>query len=96
MEQSGQQMPNGIERIVCLRLHAKMPDIKLTAVQNHGLENVFIFCVDGLSGFFEAIETVEAAIYQTVSGYEHLMVNHSVSEFVNGMTSTHGIESIWD
>lgn len=30
----------------------------LTELQNRGLEHVFIFCVDGLSGFPEAIESV--------------------------------------
>ena len=30
----------------------------LTEIQNRGVEKVFIFCVDGLTGFPEAIETV--------------------------------------
>ena len=30
-----------------------------------------------------------------IKGYRHLLVNHSVGEFVNGMASTNGIESMW-
>ncbi len=39
--------------------------------------------------------TDEARFYQGVTGYPRLMVNHSVGEFVNGMASTSGIESVW-
>ena len=41
------------------------------------------------------INTDEASIYKPINGYAKLMVNHSVSEFVNGMASTNGIESVW-
>ena len=41
------------------------------------------------------ISTDEASFYKPVKGYSKLMVNHSVGEFVNGMASTNGIESIW-
>jgi transposase-like protein len=39
--------------------------------------------------------TDEATIYKPIKGYSKLMVNHSVGEFVNGMASTNGIESVW-
>ncbi len=39
--------------------------------------------------------TDEETVYQSVSGYKHLMVNHSIRGFVNGMASTNGIESVW-
>ena len=41
------------------------------------------------------ISTDEARHFKPVRGYEKLVVNHSVSEFVNGMASTNGIESVW-
>ena len=39
--------------------------------------------------------TDEATIYKPVKGYHKLLVNHSMGEFVNGMASTNGIESVW-
>ena len=39
--------------------------------------------------------TDEAKFYQGITGYQKMMVNHSVGEFVNGMASTNGIESVW-
>ncbi len=41
------------------------------------------------------ISTDEAKFYRPVEGYEKLLVNHSVSQYVNGMASTNGIESVW-
>jgi len=37
----------------------------------------------------------EARFYRPVKGYHKFLVNHSVGEFVNGMASTNGIESVW-
>ena len=39
--------------------------------------------------------TDEARFHRPVTGYQKLVVNHSMSEFVNGMASTNGIESVW-
>ena len=40
--------------------------------------------------------TDEHAAYKQIGHrYAHLTVNHSVKEFVNGMASTNGIESVW-
>ena len=39
--------------------------------------------------------TDEARFYRPVKGYQKLVVNHSMSEYVNGMASTNGIESVW-
>jgi len=39
--------------------------------------------------------TDDARFYRPIMGYTKLMVNHSVGEFVNGMASTNGIESVW-
>ena len=40
--------------------------------------------------------TDEHAAYRQIRHrYQHLTVNHSVREFVNGMASTNGIESVW-
>ena len=41
------------------------------------------------------LATDEARFYRPVKGYEKLLVNHSVSQYVNGMASTNGIESVW-
>ncbi len=39
--------------------------------------------------------TDEARFYQGITGYQKMMVNHSVGEFVDGMASTNAIESVW-
>lgn len=39
--------------------------------------------------------TDEATVYKNLKGYQQLMVNHSVKQFVNGLASTNGIESVW-
>ena len=39
--------------------------------------------------------TDDARHYKRVRGYHHLLVNHSVGEFVKGMASTNAIESVW-
>lgn len=39
--------------------------------------------------------TDEATIYKPVTGYHKLKVNHSLGEYVNGLASTNGIESVW-
>jgi len=41
--------------------------------------------------------TDEARAYNVVSkvGFDHRAVNHSAKEYVNGMASTNGIESVW-
>ena len=39
--------------------------------------------------------TDEATHYKGIKNYEHLLVNHSAGEFVKGMASTNGIESVW-
>ncbi len=41
------------------------------------------------------LATDEARFYKPISNYEKLVVNHSISEFVNGMDSTNSIESVW-
>ncbi len=41
------------------------------------------------------ISTDEAVFYRPIKGYEKILVNHSVSQFVNGMASTNGVESVW-
>ncbi len=39
--------------------------------------------------------TDEHKSYANLKGYEHLTVKHSAKEYVNGMASTNGIESVW-
>lgn len=41
------------------------------------------------------LSTDEAQFYGRITGYQKIMVNHSAKEFVNGMASTNGIESVW-
>ena len=42
----------------------------------------------------DALQTNVAPAYCR-TGYEQVFVNHSVKEFVNGIASTNGIESVW-
>ena len=65
---------------------AAMNPVNSTAIQNtldQQVEKGSTLCTD------------EATIYKPIKGYHKLMVNHSVGEFVNGMASTNGIESVW-
>ena len=41
------------------------------------------------------LNTDDAKFYCPIKGYNKLIVNHSVGEFVNGMASINGIESVW-
>lgn len=41
------------------------------------------------------LSTDEARFYKPITAYQKLVVNHSMSEFVNGMASTNGIENVW-
>lgn len=41
------------------------------------------------------LSTDEANLYRPIKGYEKIAVNPSVSEYVNGMASINGIESVW-
>lgn len=41
------------------------------------------------------VYTDEAAAYRNMDDYVHEAVNHSVSEYVNGMAHTNGVESFW-
>jgi transposase-like protein len=39
--------------------------------------------------------TDDARVYDGLKGYKHLTVNHSAKQYVDGMASTNGIESVW-
>ena len=41
------------------------------------------------------LSTDEASIHAPVNNYTKLVVNHSAKEYVSGMASTNGIESVW-
>ncbi len=41
------------------------------------------------------VYTDEHRAYIGLQGYSHLMVNHSIKEYVRGNTHTNGIESVW-
>ena len=41
------------------------------------------------------VYTDDHRAYLGLQGYEHETVNHSANEYVNGMASTNGIESVW-
>ena len=41
------------------------------------------------------LSTDEALFYRPIKNYPKLVVNHSAKEYVNGMASTNGIESVW-
>ena len=57
---------------------------------------------ESLDGFIQestevgsVVYTDEFPAYRGMSYRSHWTVNHSVKEFVNGMASTNGIESVW-
>jgi transposase-like protein len=39
--------------------------------------------------------TDEAQVFASLTAYKHLTVNHSATQYVHGMASTNGIESVW-
>jgi hypothetical protein len=39
--------------------------------------------------------TDEAQAFNGIGAYRHLTVNHSAKQYINGMASTNGIESVW-
>ena len=39
--------------------------------------------------------TDDARVYNHIGRYKHLTVNHSAKQYVDGMASTNGIESVW-
>ena len=41
------------------------------------------------------LSTDEALVYNPIKGFAKLKVNHSVKQYVNGMASSNGIESVW-
>lgn len=41
------------------------------------------------------VYTGEHRSYQSLQGYQHRAIAHSVGEYVNGMAHTNGIESVW-
>ena len=41
------------------------------------------------------LSTDEALFYNPIRNYKKIKVNHSAKEYVNGMASTNGIESVW-
>ncbi len=41
------------------------------------------------------LATDEARFYLPITGYDKIKVNHSMSQYVDGMASTNGIESVW-
>ncbi|MCZ6805078.1 MAG: IS1595 family transposase [Proteobacteria bacterium] len=57
-------------------------DILQPAIHKH-VEKSSTVCTDDHRG------------YSKLEGYEHLTVKHSAREYVNGMASTNGIESVW-
>jgi transposase-like protein len=64
----------------------KMEVINMKTIQEKiekNIEKGSIICTD------------EARHYKQIRGYHHLLVNHSVGEFVKGMARTNGIESMW-
>ena len=41
------------------------------------------------------LSTDEALVYNPIKGFSKLKVNHSAKQYVNGMASSNGIESVW-
>jgi transposase-like protein len=45
--------------------------------------------------FGSVLCTDEASVFNGIGRYKHLTVNHSAKQYVDGMASTNGIESVW-
>jgi hypothetical protein len=54
----------------------------ITSLVNNNVERGSVLCTD------------EARIYSGIPSYDRLVINHSVGEFVNGISSTNRIESV--
>lgn len=65
--------------------------ISFSNVTTHSLQDFIDYNVKQGS----VISTDEAQFYKNIVGYQKVIVNHSAREFVNGMASTNGIESVW-
>jgi len=52
-------------------------------------------CLEGQVMPGSALYTDEHAAYKSVAGVNHRSVNHSATQFVDGMAHTNGIESVW-
>ena len=55
----------------------------LECATHYNIARPSVICTDGASG------------YHGIGGYTRRSVNHSAKEYVNGMASTNGIESVW-
>ena len=51
--------------------------------------------IDGNVEAGSVLATDEARFYLPITGYDKIKVNHSMSQYVDGMASTNGIESVW-
>lgn len=70
----------------------KVKAIAMKSVSTENIQNLLNTSIEKESILY----TDKATVYQGILGYQHLMVNHSVREFIKGMVgSTNGIESVW-
>lgn len=74
----------------------KQRDVRVVANSFEKLNSVEMQqYIDANVSLGSTINTDEAKFYIPIKGYKKMMVNHSISEYVNGMPSTNGIESVW-
>ena len=64
---------------------------KMAKINSNTTQNMINAFVDNSA----TICTDEATIYKSIVGYKQLSVNYFAGKFVNGRTSTNGIESVW-
>ena len=71
--------------------NGKVVASKIDKVSSNNIQTVIDIHIDKNA----TLCTDEAMVYKGIKGYKQLMINHSVAQFVDGLASTNGIESIW-
>lgn len=81
-------------KIAVVGLHKRDGRIKAKAFSGITASNMQEF-IDQNVGRGSVLCADETRFYSLIKGYQKLVVNHSMSEFVKGMASTNGIKSVW-
>ena len=54
----------------------------MTELQNHGIKDIFIACVDGLTGFPDAIESMNITLRKVLRNHRSFMTDSSVMKVI--------------
>ena len=81
-------------KIAVVGMRSRRGVVKAKSFNNLNSKNLQEY-IDRNVQYGSVLSTDEASFYIPIKGYQKLLVNHSVKEFVNGMAHTNGIESVW-